>query len=318
MKKLILTIIFLSLSAFTVYYFGFRKGTTINRSEKQFALTEVKKIDRIVIVKGDSKIVLEKKSNSWSLNEKEVRNDLINLLFGVSVGLDAIAPVPIHSVDSVLEKLREGTKVSFYKKREIVNSFTLCKSNDNIFGLRGDYETPYKITLRGFSDIDLTKIYSTDENYWLTNIFINFEPEDIKSISIDYPANPDMGFILEKTDNSGYKISKKTHKKELSETDPEIISEYLYFFDNIRFYPIDDSTDIRNNVIISRNNFFNLSIQTTDGHSVSVSGYNKPEIDTSQIAPLNFYTVDTNNNVISLRFNDFDPILVHADYFLKK
>src|SRR5512147_2007190 len=104
MKKLILTIIFLSLSAFTVYYFGFRKGTTINRSEKQFALTDVKKIDRIVIVKGDTKIILEKNSTSWSLNGKEARNDLINLLFGVSVGLDAIAPVPIHSVDSVLDR----------------------------------------------------------------------------------------------------------------------------------------------------------------------------------------------------------------------
>jgi hypothetical protein len=318
MKKLILTILFLALAGLTVYYFLYRKGSTINKSEKVFALNDSKNIDRIILIKGNEKVILLKESKGWSLNGKEARTDLINMLIGVSEGLDAIAPVPKIEIDSVIDKLKTGIKIAFYAGEYNMNSYTLCKCSNSIYGLRDGYENPYKITLRGFSNIDLTKIYNTKENHWLTNLLINIEPEKIKSVSLEYPKNPDSGFILNKSDDSGYKLVRKITKKELSDTDPEIISEYLYFFSNIRYFPVDDTTSIRSNFITSQNNFFHLTIQSFDGQTVDVSGYAKPEVESDQTALLHFYSVDSNNNIISLKFNDFDPILVHADYFLKK
>lgn len=318
MKKLILTVLFLALSAFTVYYFGFRKGSTINQSEKQFALTESENIDRIVLIKDHQKIILDKGQNSWTLNGKEVRSDMINMLIEVSEGLDAIAPVPKEEIDWVNQKLQTGVKVEFYHKGNLDNSFTLCRSDKEIYGLRENFEIPYRISLRGFSTIDLTKIYNTQENFWLTNLLINIEPENIKSVSIDYPLNPGNGFILDKSDNNNYKLIKSQQKKELSGTDSEIISEYLYFFSNIRYYPVEDTANLRQQVITNKNNFFRLVVESINGKKFEVLGYAMPEVDTSQIAPLQFYALDSNSNIISLKFNDFDPILVHADYFLKK
>jgi len=318
MKKVILTILFLVLSGITAYFIIYKKGTTLSKSDKLFALIDSKNVDRIEISEREERLVLQKGHEYWSINNKEARTDLVNALLGVSAGLDAIAPVSRSQKDSVMDQMKTGTTVSFFEGTSLINTFTLCKWNNTLYAVRKDSDNPYRITLRGFSNIDLTKMYVVEENYWLTNILINLGPDNIKLIKIDYPANPAMGFELLNAGQEGYTISDNARKKGLSDTDPEIISEYLYFFSNIRFYPVNDSALIKKEVIGSRKPFFHLKIKSFDDAEIDILGYTKRDYKSNQNDPSMFYAVNNKGNVMSLKYNDFDPILVHSEYFLKK
>jgi len=318
MKKIILTILFVLLVVIAIYFTIYRSGTTLNKSEKRFALTNTNEINRIDILDKYNNITLIKETNHWSLNNKEVRRDLVNTLIGVSEGLDAISPIPHNQRDSVMAWLDKGTKLMFYRNNQIINSFTICKRNKKIYGLLENSQNPYRLSLRGFPDIDLTNIYSANAEHWMMNLLFDYEPSSFKSVLLEYTLKPEKSFQIEKMADNKFYLSKTGRFVPIQNTDPEIIAEYLSFFDDIRYYNVSDSSAIKKENINTQKPFFHLRLSNINNTITDVWGYNKPKIESDDSDPYEFYATCKEKGIMLLKFNDFDPILVNLDYFLKK
>jgi hypothetical protein len=318
MKKIILTILFVLLAIMAIFYSIYRKGTTLNKTDKQFAITNTKEINRINIIDSSNNITLIKDINYWSLNKKEIRQDLINMLIGVSEGLDAISPVSHNQHDSIMVWLDKGTKLTFYNNKQIINSFKICKHNNSIYGILENSQNPYRLSLRGFPDIDLTKIYSANAEHWMMNLLLDLEPAAIKSIFLEYLLEPEQGFQIEKLSDNQFYLSKKGRFIPIQNTDPEIITEYLSFFNDIRYYNVSDSTGVKKEIIDTQKPFFHLRLCNINNTINEIWGYNKPNLESDDSDPYEFYATGTVKGIMLLKYNDFDPILVNIEYFLKK
>jgi hypothetical protein len=318
MKKIVLTLLFLLLAVLALYYSIYRNGTSLNKPEKRFALTNSKEINSINIINNEGNITLIKETSYWSLDKKEVRQDLINTLLGVSEGLDAISPVSHNQCDSVLALLDKGTKLTFYYNNRIINSFKICKQNNTIYGVLENSRNPYKLSLRGFPDIDLTKIYSANAEHWMMNLLLDFDPSVIKSILLEYPLKPEKGFQIEKMSDGQFYLGKTGRFAPLQNTDPEILTEYLSFFNDIRYYHVCDSTGIEKELTDTQKPFFHLRLCNINDTITEIWGYNKPNLESDNSDPYEFYATCKERGIMLLKYNDFDPILVNIDYFLKK
>jgi hypothetical protein len=318
MKNIFLAILFVLFAILALYLTIYRKGTSLNKTEKIFALSNSKEINCIKIVNNEDGITLLKGSGKWSIDNKEVRDDLINTLLGVSEGLDAISPVSGKDCDSVLYWLDKGTKIAFYDNNRIINSFRICKQNNTIYGVLEGSHNPYKLSLRGFPDIDLIKIYSAKAEHWKMNVLINFDPSAIKSIILEYSLKPENSFQLEKKDDGQFYLSKSGRFSALQNTDPEILAEYLSFFSDIKYYPVNDSAGTKKEITGTQKPFFHLRILTVNDTITEIWGYNKPNLENDDSDAYEFYAISQEKGIIVLKYNDFDPILVNIDYFLKK
>jgi hypothetical protein len=318
MKKIILTIIFVFLAIIALYFSFYRNRTTLNRSEIHFALTNAKEIDNINIVDNNNNITLVRDSNHWTLNKKEVRQDLINTFLGVSEGLDAISPVSHGQRDSVLINLNNGTKLTYFHNNRKINSFKICKSGNSIYGILENSQNPYRLTLRGFPDIDLTKIFDANAEHWMVNLLLDFEPSTIESIILEYTLKPDKGFQIEKMSNGQFYLSKNGRFSPIQNTDPEILTDYLSFFNDIRYYHVCDSNGIKKEISETQKPFFHLKLTSINNTITEIWGFNKPNIENENSDPYEFYAISKERGIMLLKYNDFDPILVNIDNFLKK
>jgi hypothetical protein len=318
MKKIILTILFVLLAVLALYFTFYRNGTTLNKSEKLFALNNPKETDRINISNSHENITLVRVNNHWSIDNREIRQDLINTLLGVSEGLDAISPVSHDQYDSILKKLDNGIIIKFYHKNRIIKALKICKSNNSIYGILDNSKNPYRLSLRGFPDIDLTKIYSASKEHWMINILFDFDPSNIKSIHLEYSIKPERGFQIEKMNDGQLYLSKNGHFSPLQNTDPEILTEYLGFYNDIKYYQLDDSTKIKIELDEKQKPLFHLKLNGVNDTITEIWGYNKPKTESDSTDPYEFYAKCREKGIILLKYNDFDPILVDLDYFLKK
>jgi hypothetical protein len=312
MKKLFLAILVILLAVIAIYFTINRKGKTPTNPGKLFALKSGKEIDRINISNSEGNVTLIKENDFWTVENKEVRHDLINSL------LDAVSLVSDSQRDSVLQWLENGTKLTFYSSKSVVNSFYICKQNNSIYGVLYNSQNPYRLSLRGFPDIDLTKIYSANPEHWTLNLLLDCDPATIKSIVLEYPLKPEMGFQLEKLPDGQFYLSKNGQFKALTNTDPEILVEYLSFFNDIKYFHVSDIPQIEQEIINKQKPFFHFKLASINDTITEIWGYNKPNEENDDSDAYEFYATSKEKGIILLKYNDFDPIMVDIDYFLKK
>ena len=215
MKKtnLILCAILAVLGSVSAWYFGFKQqNTSLEGYDWHFAVADTANIGKIFIAdrKGKTITLTRLSKFDWQLNDKYRAQ-----MSGVNNVLDAISRVdlkyrlPRQAVRNALDDIvTNSVKVEIYHKNgEKLRSFYIGgvdMDGQGTYMMMENSNEPYVTHIPNFIGT-LKPRFFTDELDWRDRWIYQFEPEDIKEISMDYPLQTSKSFKISR-ENGTYKV----------------------------------------------------------------------------------------------------------------
>lgn len=285
-----------------------QKSSTLKRSDSiQFEKSN-KTIDLIEIEGQGGKVKLFLSNQIWMAElETEAQQTKVNQL------LDALENLQLQSAlagtfNDSLSKEMMMLKLYANGKKVYQLKFGTLNQKNIIETPRGNL---YYAQVKGLPDLLLPILASSSAEDWYNHLLINFKPELIQRIRIEYPGKAEAGFSIE-TDSMKLLSSAGTLIPE--PIDSQNLQDYLHFFTGLQYSPLDTSIFIPN----PSEELFRLVIEDRHSKAVYLNGFSLTDQQTGQTSTIFFAAIVNNRLLVKLNFADYDPLLVERDYFLKK
>ncbi len=317
-NKIILIILFSILSVISIYFLVFYKNnSSINQSEINFKIDDTSSVFKIVIEKNENSIVLEKNENFWQLNNLYSANSkaINNLLISLTL-LELKSPIPSNAKKVLFDKLSNSKKVSFFDdKNNLIKYFYIGEQTTNKSGnymLLGGSENPYIIFISSVIS-DLNNYFNIDEMFWRDKTIFRYKPNNINLIAINYPQNKEKSFLIEQKENENYILKNNKNSENFISLNKEVIYNYLSYFDKIEFESFYSANEnFKDSLNLTQAEFI-FSVTDKNGNTNTVKAYQKSDneiIDTD-----NFIAIFNNNEIIVVKYYNFDLLLKSYEYF---
>lgn len=182
------------------------------RAERNFALKDVSRLQKIFIAQRDGETtLLEKKGSAWLYNGKfKARPNAIENL------LDAIQRVEIDHIPAkaaikniVTNLAGEGIKVELYEsgdkpsKTYYIGSGT--QDERGVYMIMEGFDQPFVCHIPGWEG-NLRYRYNLRGDDWRDKTVFAEDPDNIQSVSIEYPKQKNRSFKLERKGASTFDI----------------------------------------------------------------------------------------------------------------
>jgi len=315
MRKIYFILVILIVSGLAALYLHQHRSSTFYSRDTGFNLPDQNKIDRINIASGLKILSIVHVDGSWSIDNEPVNQERISDLLVLASKLEVKSPAAKSDEKELTEKLKSGTKISYYSGKKLIRSYRICKWNWQLFACLHKSDKIFQVEARGYPNVDLTKVMNTDISYWLDHKIFSIQPENIRLVKIQYPGNPNNDFVLKQIEPGKYQLSDQNNII-ISSADKELMILYLHFFQNIGSQPVQDyeKQDTSN----LKEPFFNLVVETNNKDVIELTGYRKNDRATNQLDIVDFFGKQNNNKVVNMNYSDIDPILMELKDFLKK
>jgi len=317
-NKIILITLFSILLIISIYLLFFHKNNnSINQSEINFKIDDTSSIFKIIIEKNKSSINLEKNENFWQLNNSYSVNSkaINNLLLSLTL-FELKSPVPANAKKVLYAKLRNSKKISFFNdKNNLIKYFYIGEQTTNKSGnymLLGESKNPYIIFIPLVRS-DLNNYYNIDEMFWRDKTIFRYKPNDIKQIAINYPQNKEKSFLIKQKENKNFILKKDEDSEDLISLDKESIYNYLSYFNKIEFERFYSANENFKDSLNSAQAEFIFSVTNKEGNINTIKAYQKSDneiIDTD-----NFIAIFNDNEIIVVKYYNFDLLLKSYEYF---
>jgi hypothetical protein len=163
----------------------------------------------------------------------------------------------------------------------------------------------------------------TGESFWKDNTLFQFNIQDIKSITIEYPKKKEQGFQIIKTKNSDFEIFRLQPSNQIPSPEQAKIYSWLSCFSNVKHEGIEKK--LSDNQIDSIKSSIPESIirmETTAGIKQIFKTYlrRNPTNAKGDFPPFDLnklYAISNDEKeVYIVSYIDIDPIMREIDYFL--
>jgi len=296
---------------------------------KSFSVKEP--FDKIFLtdMKGHSVVLSKNENEKWLLNKSfNVRPDAINVLLNTIKKVSVKSSVPKNQKENIYKKIAsENIKVEIYKDDDILSTYY-------VGGPTNDYEGTYFfhdklkevfIThIPGFKGY-LTPRYFIDEELWKDRSIINYNADQISSLSIHYFNKDSISFEFSTTPLS-FKINNKEVNNKI--IDLKKLNLYLNSFQNLEVEGFENNYSKKDSVLKSPEF---CKFRLTDNKKITtnlrlfkmpISQRSKSQYNIEGKAlkyDLDRLFVDINNNTEFgiLQLYVFNKILVTPEFFLK-
>jgi hypothetical protein len=211
-NNLLLLALVLTLGGFAYWYIQRDKKSNLDGYDFQFAVKDTASIYKIFMADRSGKTVTLTRQNAsaWQVNGKhKVRPDAINNLLDVMARVDLKYRLPRNAVANVVKDVAaNGIKVEIYNrsgdklKSYYVGGVNMDETGTNM--MMEEANEPYVTYIPGLVG-GLRVSYFLDELDWRDRMIFSYSPEDIQSVSIDYPLQKSNAFKLTKSGN-GYTV----------------------------------------------------------------------------------------------------------------
>jgi hypothetical protein len=266
-------------------YFLFRNNfSTIRQEDRNFAVDDTAAVTRIFIAdRNNNKVTLDRKGPArWMLNGKyETRQQGVSLILDCLKKVRVQSRVPKNSFNTVIKELSStGIKVEVYLNGEQkpFKVYFIGGSTQDVLGtymMLENSTVPFITEVPGFNCY-LSPRFSPVERDWLIPEVFNLQPQEIKSVTLEYANKPEKSFTVERSGNAYRVYSPVTHE-EVKHPDTLHISNYLNGFTALNFEAWDRFLDekqtdsLRNAAPVSL-----LTVTDEKGTKTSVPMYLKP------------------------------------------
>ena len=213
-RTVLLTLLFLVLGAGAVYVLFFRtdnKASTVSW-DMEFGVSNTNQIHKIFIADRTGKTAtLERMDDHWMYNGKYVARPtaMETLLETLQKQVVWYIPTKASEENMVKDLASVGIKVELYDKEDkniktfIVGGVT--NDERGTFMIMENSDQPYVVHVPSFIG-QLRVRYLLEEDDWRDRTVYREKPEQIQSISVDYPQMKSKSFRLEKTGEAEYEI----------------------------------------------------------------------------------------------------------------
>ncbi|HSH66537.1 MAG TPA: DUF4340 domain-containing protein [Bacteroidia bacterium] len=250
-KNRIPLIIVILLGSISFWLIINNKKGTIKETLRDFAVEDTASITKIFLAdKNNKSITLERQpSGIWMLNGKFIaRKDAVQTLLYTIKKVYVKEPVGRKAQDNIIKRLSgSSVKCEIYKGNELIKAYYVGMETQDQTGtymILIDPETmkpsakPFVTYIPGFEGY-LTTRYFTDEKGWRDISVFKYHPDNIKSIKLETPYNPQYGYEVTVNGNNDYHVTLADHKP-LSNVDTLAVKQYLTYFQNLNFEAFED------------------------------------------------------------------------------
>ncbi len=260
MKKFLpYILIIFALSGAAIWFVKHQSKGTINEQEGDFAVKDSKAISKIILSDTENKKVeLTNPGGVWMVNGKyPAREELVQQLFDAITRVTSLCPVPTAAHDNVIREML-GHHVHaeiFDAKNNLLKSYWIggpSVDGQNTYMLLEVDGKPasrphmtYVPGVKGY----LTFRYNTDEENWRTRVLFNYKPEEIKSLSVEYPADPKNSFTIVNIAKDSFTLSPVDEKFRINDSyQQKFIQQYLAFYSSIYIEAFDNNYSLKDSV----------------------------------------------------------------------
>ena len=204
-KNLLLLALALLLGGVTFWYVQYKRNTNLNGYDFEFAVKDTANIHKIFLADRKGKrITLTRESTSeWKVNGTyKARKDALDNLLTTIARVELMYRLPRNAVEHVVKDIAsEGRKVEIYdKNNRLLKAYYVGGSDADGYGthmmLDGSNE-PYVTHIPSFVG-NLRVRYFTEILDWRDRYLFTLAPDDIQSVSVDYPLQKAKSFKLER------------------------------------------------------------------------------------------------------------------------
>jgi len=168
---------------------------------------------------------------------------LIKELLDAVTRVTSLSPVPRAAHDNVVrEMMAKNVKAEIYTGDETepekvyyvggpsvdaMNTYMLLENDGKLA------ERPHMTYIPNFKGY-ITQRYSTDEENWRTRKVFSYTPDEIKAVSVEYPADERKSFTLHRITEDSFELSPKDAMYGVNEAyQQKYIRQYLDFYASI-------------------------------------------------------------------------------------
>ena len=242
-RTLLLTALFVLLGAGAIYVLRQKNNVSGTQQswDMDFAVKNTDDITKIFIAdRSGRQATLERQEGHWMYNgQYKVRPTAIQTLLETISKVNILYIPPKAAEASMVKSLAaEGLTVEIYGKdnKRLKRYYVGGVTNDErgTFMIMDGAEQPYVVHVPSFIG-QLRVRYLLDSDDWRDRTIFSEKPEEIQSVSVEYPQQKSASFRLEKVDKAAYAvtpffsttpISKLPQRKGMAEA-------YLLQFENL-------------------------------------------------------------------------------------
>ena len=248
---LAITIILIIIAAFLVIR---QSSGTFGGGMKDFAVTDTASITKVFLAdKNNNTILLERKAaGNWLLNGTyRARNSGIEMLFETFIHLVPKFPVPKKAHNSVITQLAANSvKVEIYQQVYRIRLFGIklfphekltktyyvggaTQDNMGTFMLMEGAEVPFVVHLLGLRGF-VGPRYSTQEKDWRDHTVFRTRLNDIRSITMEIPAEPENSFKIT-NQNGEVNLLRMQNQEPVGQFDTLKLLNFMTAFNDLRY-----------------------------------------------------------------------------------
>ena len=289
---------------------------------RDFDVKDTARVDKIFLAdKQNNTILLERKDNYWQVNGDYVaRRDFVDVLLETICDLEVAVPVPKTKMDFVLRSLSTtSTKVEIYQEGELVKVYYVggvTQDNTGTYMLLEGSDEPFEVHIPGFAGFLNTR-YTTSIYEWRDRILFNYDVKNIKSVTLEYPADPDQSFSAVNNGNNNYSIVLLKTGKPLQGVDPMAVKEFMSRYKKVGFEIYMNDTDEYlklDSILNSKSEMCIYTVEDIKGRKTRLKTFARPNFKNTYDEEGHFYNNDIDRfyGVIN---NDKDLILLQYTLF---
>ena len=328
MRRYIYYLIALSLLFIAAFFFFFNDSSgNLNLRSTHFSVDNTDRISEIKIADNTKPLLLSKENNQWKVNKKFwVKEQSLGMF------LHALNRIEIHYPVSKLEKSqvssllkKDGILVEIKKSRINTIRFYVSKpsmSQDKTFMMMANSSEPYVVKIPGFKG-QISQLFISDENFWRDKIVFDYLPQNISTITVEYPKSQDKSFRIKNFNDGSFALINGNNVPE-TDFNVEKVARYFTYFQKIQFEDvISDWPTEKVNSVLDNSPSVQITVENIQGVKTEIKIYpktleagvdefgDKTEFDLNRA----YAMLNNNKELLLIQFYTFDPLLKEIDYF---
>lgn len=320
-RKSIYSIAFASLLIIAAVFVFTDRKSTIRRGQMNFALENPLLVDKIIIKNKVNQILIEKHINKWRLNGNySAKPETVRMFLQALGRIEVRSPASKSIRESISRKLEdEGIHLILYQGNKILRSILVYYEMESIPGtymMDEHVKKPYLTGLTGYEGDNFINLFSLKEAAWKDNVLFDYRPDDIASVEMEYPQQPERSFSITNKAKEALQIYAHGRAISTDSVDMEKGRDYLSFFNAVHYT---QSGDVNFNHGRFSDPFVVLTITDNKQGVFHMKAF-KIAMPDEQSFDMNRYIaiVGDDSLPVVVKYSDTDPIMKSCIDFLKK
>lgn len=347
MKNLRIKLLIVGLMAVVALVLLMQNRTgTLKREIGEFAIDDTASVTRIYLadMRGNDVLLTKIQPGKWSLNDTlSARMESVTRLLSSMFKMAVQAPVSRSGYNNVITNLATNSvKVEVYQMLPRVNIFNLIKlfpretlskvyyvgepTPDNLgtFMLMEGSDTPFIVYLPGLRGF-LSARFTANPNDWRDHIIFAKNPNEIRSIRIDFPQAPEESYLIEKFDRNRLNLIRIIDGQPIGVFDTNRLMNFVNGYRNIRFESIvEKSPEINRDSILQSIPLHVITLTDTAGMVQTMKTFRMPNFgevmdDAAEPYPFDidrmYGLVNNGRDFVLIQYFVFDPITRPLSFF---